>query len=60
MTRTLVLMAVVNVLFATGLWLLGVPIDWTSWKTALGIGLVSIASVLAGGNLHRPKATGPL
>lgn len=30
-------------LIALGLWLLGVPIDWASWKTYLGLLAISLA-----------------
>jgi hypothetical protein len=33
---------------ALGLWLLGIPIDWTSWKTYAGIASLTVAMVWAG------------
>lgn len=34
-------------LIATGFWLLGVPLDWSSWKTYAGLITLSCAMVLA-------------
>lgn len=37
----------VPALIVLGLWLLGVPLDWSSWKTYAGIIALTAAMVLA-------------
>lgn len=36
------------ILIALGLWLLGVPLDWLSWKTYAGLVALTAAMALAG------------
>ena len=43
----LALLPVVLALLALGLWLLGVPLDWTSWKTYAGLVVLALAMGLA-------------
>ncbi|MEW5891249.1 MAG: hypothetical protein AB1768_19950 [Pseudomonadota bacterium] len=37
----------VPLLLALGLWLVGVPLDWTDWKTYLGLVVLWIAAAIA-------------
>jgi hypothetical protein len=38
----------VPLMTALGLWLLGVPLDWSSWKTFAGLAALAVAMVWAG------------
>ena len=38
---------IIPALLALGLWLLGVPIDWSSWKTYAGLAVLTIALGIA-------------
>lgn len=41
--RSLLLLPVVPALLALGLWLIGVPLDWSSWKTYAGLAIITLA-----------------
>lgn len=42
-----ILILAVPFLIALGLWLLGVPLDWASWKTYAGLIVMWIAAVIS-------------
>jgi hypothetical protein len=44
---SLALLPVIPALFALGLWLLGVPLDWSTWKTYAGLAVLALVIGLA-------------
>lgn len=45
--KYIVIASIVPILLAIGLWLLGVPLDWASWKTYAGLLVVAVAAGIA-------------
>lgn len=44
---SLIMLPVIPALIALSLWLLGVPIDWSSWKTYAGLAVFTLAVGIA-------------
>lgn len=45
--KAVTLAALFPAMLALGLWLLGVPLDWSNWKTYAGLIIISFAVAIA-------------